>query len=250
MKFADTRRAGWDTETTGPDPTTARIVTAALTVRGGGRDDLTMSWVINPGIPVPDEAAAVHGYTTDRVQAEGQDPAKALDEIAESLTGAIAWGMPLVAFNTSFDWTVLHYDLIRHGLPTVAERAGDAVLPLIDPHVIDKQVQQRVRGKGMRKLAPTCERYGVALEDWHTAEADALAALLIAEAQLDGRYARLTEVWDRGPAAMFDAQQRWRAAQQDSLAGWFAGQGDHGIAAEIRREWPLLPAAEAEGAGA
>jgi DNA polymerase-3 subunit epsilon len=245
--FADTRRAGWDTETTGPDPTTARIVTAALHVRGANRPELTKSWVINPGVPVPDEAAAVHGYTTARVQAEGQDPATALDEIATRLTDAIGWGMPLVAFNTSFDWSVLHYDLLRNGLPTVADRVGpDAVLPLIDPHVIDKQVQQRVRGKGMRKLKPTCERYGVALEDWHTAEADALAALLIAEAQFDGRYARLTQVWGQGSAALFAAQQKWRADQQGSLAAWFSGSGDHEAAASVRQEWPLLPAPAAE----
>lgn len=251
MKFTEMRRATWDTETTGPDPTTARIVTAAVHVRGAGRDEVTMSWVINPGVPVPDEAAAVHGYTTARVQAEGQDPAKALDEIAETLTGAIDWGMPLVAFNQSFDWSVLHYDLLRNGLPTVEDRVGpDAVLPLIDPHVIDKQVQQRVRGKGMRKLAPTCERYGVVLEDWHTAEADALAALLIAEAQFE-RYARLAEVWDLGPAALFAAQQRWRADQQAGLAAYFMGRGEYDTAADIRREWPLIPAsaAETEGAG-
>lgn len=252
MKFTDTRRAGWDTETTGPDPTTARIVTAALIVRGGGRDDRAMSWVIDPGVPVPDEAAEIHGYTTARVQAEGQDAATALDEIAARLTDAIGWGMPLTAFNTSFDWSVLHHDLARHGLPTVADRVGpDKVLPLIDPHVIDKQMDRYVKGAGMRKLKPTAERYGVELEDWHTAEADALAALLIAEAQFE-RYARLAQVWDRGPAALFAAQQQWRAAQQDSLASWFAGGGDHETAAQVHREWPLIPApaAEAEGASA
>lgn len=248
MKFADTRRAGWDTETTSPDPTTARIVTAALIVRGGGRPDATMSWVIDPKVPVPDEAAEIHGYTTARVQAEGQDPATALDEIAAHLADAIKWGMPLVAFNTSFDWTVLHCDLLRHNLPTVAERAGLCPLPLVDPHVIDKKVQQRVRGKGMRKLKPTCERYGVTLEDWHTAEADALAALLIAEAQFE-RYARLVAVWDEGPAALFAAQQQWRADQQASLAGSFSGSGDHEAAASVRTEWPLIPAPSDEAEG-
>ncbi|WP_031514789.1 exonuclease domain-containing protein [Streptomyces sp. NRRL F-5123] len=244
MKFIEMRRGAWDTETTGPDPTTARIVTAAFMVRGGGRDDTVMSWVINPGVPVPDEAAEIHGYTTERVQAEGQDPAVALDEIASRLTAAIGWGMPLVAFNHSFDWSVLHYDLQRNNLPTVADRVGpDAVLPLLDPHVIDKQMDRYVRGTGMRKLKPTAERYGVELEDWHTAEADALAALLIAEAQFDGRYARLGEVWDRGPAAMFEAQQKWRADQQASLAAWFTGRGEHETAASVRTEWPLIPAA-------
>lgn len=242
MKFADLRRGAWDTETTGPDPTTARIVTAAITFRGAGRDDRTMSWVINPGVPVPAEAAAVHGYDDARVQAEGADPKVALDAIAGWLADIINCRMPLVAFNTSFDWTVLHYDLIRHGLPTVVDRVGEnTALPLIDPHVIDKQMMQRVRGSGMRKLKPTCERYRVELTDWHTAEADALAAMLIAEAQFE-RFARLVEVWDRGPAALFEAQQQWRMAQQNSLRGYFAGRGEHDKAASVRSEWPLLPA--------
>lgn len=249
MKFTEIRRAGWDTETTGPDPTTARIVTAALIVRGGGRPDRAMTWVINPGVPVPTEASDIHGYTTARVQAEGADPATALDEIATRLTDAIGWGMPLVAFNTSFDWTVLHYDLARHGLPTVVDRVGtETVLPLVDPHVIDQQVIPRVRGKGMRKLKPTAERYGVELTDWHTADADALAALLIAEAQFE-RHARLAAVWDRGPGTLFEAQQKWRAAQQVSRRGYFAGQGEHEKAASVRTEWPLLPVASPEPEG-
>lgn len=242
MRFTEIRRCGWDTETTGPDPTTARIVTAAIIVRGGNRPDRAMSWVIDPGVPIPAEAAAIHGYDDARVQAEGREAAEALDEIATRLTDAIGWGMPLVAFNTSFDWTVLHHDLERYGLPSVVDRVGpDAVLPLIDPHVIDHHVVPKVRGKGMRKLKPTCERNGVELTDWHTAEADALAALLVAEAQFE-RHARLAAVWDEGPAALFAAQQKWRAAQQVSLAAWFSGRGEHETAAGVRTEWPLIPA--------
>lgn len=250
MKLTEIRRCGWDTETTGPDPTTARIVTAALIVRGGGRPDSAMSWVINPGVPVPEEAAAVHGYTTARVQAEGRPPTEALDEIASLLADAARWGMPLVAFNQSFDWTVLHHDLLRNGLPTVVDRVGPGVaLPLIDPHVIDKQVVPRLRGAGQRKLKPTAERYGVVVENWHEAAADATAALGIAEAQFE-RHARLAGVWALGPAALFEAQQKWRAAQQDSLRGYFAGRGEHDKARSVRGEWPLIPAAAAEGASA
>lgn len=250
MKFADIRRAGWDTETTSPDPTQARIVTAAIIVRGGGRPDRTMSWVINPGVPIPAEVAEIHGYDDARVQAEGQDPETALDEIAARLTDAIGWGMPLVAFNTSFDWTVLHYDLQRHGLPTVVDRIGpDTPLPLIDPHVIDKQMDKYVKGSGMRKLKPTCERYGVDLTDWHTADADALAALLIAE-KLFERYPQLDQ-WS--PAALFAAQQAWRAEQQAGLQRWFRTKATPEQGGDpskvIDGSWPLLPAGT-EGASA
>jgi DNA polymerase-3 subunit epsilon len=193
-----------------------------------------------------DEAADIHGYTTARVQAEGQDPATALDEIATRLADAIGWGMPLVAFNTSFDWSVLHYDLLRNGLPTVVDRVGpDVALPLIDPHVIDKQVSSGSAGRAAQAQADLLSGTGWRVENWHEASADATGR---------SRYRRgavrravrpsRRRLWDRGPAALFAAQQRWRAEQQDSLAAWFSGGAEHEKAATVRREWPLLPAPE------
>ncbi|GGR70810.1 MULTISPECIES: exonuclease domain-containing protein [Streptomyces] len=245
--FATVRRAAWDTETTGPDPLTDRIVTAAFIVRGGGREDRIFSWLINPGVPIPPEASEVHGITDAMVQAAGQDPKTALDEIATNLVRAIEWGMPVVAFNHSFDWSILHHDLVRHGLPTVEERVGLHPLPLLDPHVIDKQVDKYVKGSGQRKLKPTAERYGVQLENWHTAEADALAALLIAEAQFE-RYPHLSTM---SPAQLFTAQQAWRAAQQASLQQWFRTRATPEQGGDpnkvIDGSWPLIPAQRAGG---
>lgn len=240
--FAAVRRLAWDTETTGTNPLEDRIVTAAIVVRGGGRPDSGFSWLINPGVPIPPEASDFHGITDERAQAEGQDPKTALDQIATHLARAIEWGMPIVAFNHSFDWSILHYDLARNGLPTVEDRVGDRLLPLIDPIVIDKQCVPRLRGKGMRKLKPTCERYGVELTDWHTAEADALAALLIAEAQF-AKYPRLNGY---SPAQMFAAQQKWRAEQQASLQKWFRTKASPEQGGDpnkvIDGSWPLIPA--------
>lgn len=238
--FASVRRLAWDTETTGPNPLEDRIVTAAIVVRGGGLPDRDFSWLINPQVPIPPEAAAVHGITTERAQAEGQDPKTALDEIASHLASAIAYGMPIVAFNHSFDWTILHNDLRRHSLPTVEGRVGLHPLPLVDPHVIDKQVDKYVKGSGQRKLKPTADRYGVELSDWHTAEADALAALLIAEAQFE-RYPQLNAM---GPQQLFAAQKAWRAEQSADLQAYFRGAppergGDPNKV--IDGSWPLIP---------
>lgn len=233
VKFSELRRLGWDTETTGPDPMTARIVTAAIVVRGGNLPDRTFSYLINPQVPIPPEATAIHGITDERAQAEGVHPEKALTEIADQLTAALTYGMPVVAFNTSFDWTVLHYDLLRHDLPTMADRLPAKPYSLIDPHVLDRQCTPRVRGKGTRKLKPTCERYGVALENWHTAEADALAALLLAEAQFDYH----PQLADMGPAQLYAAQKAWRAEQQAGLQEFLRRENPRAVCAP---EWPLL----------
>ncbi|MGW1463880.1 exonuclease domain-containing protein [Streptomyces sp. NPDC002308] len=246
MSFLNVRRIGWDTETTAPDPLEARIVTAALVGRGGTAADRDQTWLINPGIPIPPETTEVHGITDAMVQADGQAPEKALGEIAETMARAIAYGMPLVAFNTAYDWTVLHCELARHGLPTMADRLGDTVPTLVDPHVIDKQVDRYVKGTGMRKLKPTAERYGVELTDWHTAEADALAALLIAEAQ----FARYPQLNDMGPAQLYGAQRVWRAEQQLGLQKWFRTKAtpEQGGAPDkvIDGSWPLIPAQRGE----
>lgn len=241
VPFQAVRRLAFDIETTGPDPHEARIVTAALVARGGGLPDKVMGWLINPGVPIPAEATAVHGID-DTTAATGADPAVALDEIADHIAKALAYGMPVVAFNLSFDWTVLAYELERHRLPTMAERMPDGTaLGLIDPHVIDKQLDRYVKGSGMRKLKPTAERYGVELTDWHTAEADALAALLIAEAQFE-RHPQLNGM---GPAQLFAAQQAWRAEQQAGLQDWFRTKATPQQGGDpnkvISGEWPLIP---------
>lgn len=245
MKFADIRKGSFDTETTGPDPNEARIVTAALVVRGGGRDDKVMSWLINPGVPIPPEATEVHGID-DAKAAEGANPKEALEDIAGRLAAALRYGMPLIAFNLSFDWTILVRELERNGLPSMSERlSGLLTLPLIDPHVIDKQVDKYVKGTGMRKLKPTAERYGVELEDWHTAEADALAALLIAEAQ----FAKHKYLAAMGPERLFTSQQKWRADQQAGLQTWFRTKATPEQGGDpnkiIDGSWPLIPAQRA-----
>ncbi|MBA4865969.1 DNA polymerase III subunit epsilon [Streptomyces sp. PSKA54] len=241
------RKVAFDTETTGPDPAEARIVTAALIVRGGGRDNKDMSWLINPGVPIPAEATGVHGID-DAKAAEGADPKEALDDIAGNLAAALKYGMPVIAFNLAFDWTVLTRELARHGLPSMADRLpGLSALALVDPHVIDRQCVQRLRGTGMRKLKPTAERYGVKLEDWHTAEADALAALLIAEAQ----FAKYPQLNDYGPQQLFSAQKAWRAEQQAGLQKWFRTKATPEQGGDpnkvIDGSWPLIPAQRGGG---
>ncbi len=244
--FTEVRKAAWDTETTGPNPLEDRIVTAAFIVRGAGQPERDLSWLINPGIPIPAEATEVHGITNEMVQANGLEPKVALDEIANCLAYAIELGMPVVAFNQSFDWSILHYDLKRNGLDSVEDRLGASQpMPLVDPHVIDKQVDKYVKGTGMRKLKPTAERYGVELDDWHTAEADALAALLIAEQQ----FAKHHYLGAMGPERLFTSQQKWRADQQAGLQQWFRTKATPEQGGDpnkvIDGSWPLIPAPRA-----
>lgn len=242
MKFANVRKLAFDTETTGPDPLQDRIVTAALIARGGGLPDKTMSWLINPGIPIPAEATEVHGID-DAKAATGAPAAAALDDIAHHIALALAYGMPVIAYNLSFDWTILTRDAERNRVPGPGERVPEGTpLGLIDPHVIDKQFDRYVKGTGARKLKPTAERYGVELTDWHTAEADALAALLIAEKQF-AKYGRQLDAMS--PPQLFAAQRAWRAEQQAGLQEWFRTKASAEQGGDpnkvIDGSWPLIP---------
>jgi DNA polymerase-3 subunit epsilon len=240
--FANVRRTAWDTETTGTDPVNDRIITAAFVVRTPGRDDLVFNYLINPGVPIPPATTEVHGIDDAKVQAEGQDPKAALNELADHLAAAITRYLPVVAFNQSFDWSMLHYELLRHGLPTVYDRVGGEPLVLIDPLVLDKKFGERPTGKRQRKLKPTAERYGVVLEDWHEAQADAVAALLIAEAQFE----RFPELNRMAPQQLFAAQKQWRAKQAAGTQWWFRERATPEEGGDpnkvIDGSWPLIPA--------
>lgn len=232
MRYLDSRRLAWDLETTSKNPAEARIVSAALVGRGGASPDRVQTWLINPGVPIPPETTAIHGIDDAKAQAEGQDPKQALEEIADTMARAIRYGMPLVAFNTAYDWSVLHYELVRHGLPTMADRLDGPPYTLVDPLVIDKQADKY--RKGSRQLKAVAAHYGVRLESWHDAEADAVAALGIADALYEEHPRLLT--YD--PQRLYLAQQAWREEQQKGLQAHLRKSDSSAYCAP---EWPLVP---------
>jgi len=166
---------GFDTETTGVETHRDRIVTAAVVLRAGP-ETTVRTWLIDPGIPIPAEAAAIHGITTEYARQYGQQPGEALEEIAALIAGHLRAGHPLVAFNATFDVTILEAELKRHGLPTVEDRISRAFSPVIDPLVLDRALDRYRRGK--RKLIDLCTVYDVLdTGTFHTADADVIATL-------------------------------------------------------------------------
>lgn len=218
MSWAIVKRAAWDFETTGVDVEHDRIVTAALVIRHG---DATVQrhWIINPGIECPEEATNVHGYTTERLQAEGAEPATALGEIASQLAEILAEGLPLVSFNGAFDYSILHFELLRHGLPTMAERLnGQLPLTLLDAFVLDKSLDPY--RKGSRRLQAVAEHYAVPLTEAHDATADAVAALDVTEQII----ARNPGLGTQSPARLYRAQRVWARQQAASLQAYLRSE--------------------------
>jgi DNA polymerase III subunit epsilon len=203
MRSWHDRLAVFDLETTGIDTDTARIVSAHVGVLDArGRVLEQHDWLADPGVEIPDGAAAVHGITTARARAEGRPADLVVAEIVDVLRGLLRRGLPLTIYNAPYDLSLLHAEAVRHGvLPLLAPA------PVIDPLVIDKAMDRYRPGK--RTLTATAELYGVTLDAAHDAGADAVAAGRVAQA-LALRFA------DRLTMPAYDLhlrQERWCAAQ-------------------------------------
>jgi DNA polymerase-3 subunit epsilon len=223
--------AVFDLETTGVDVETARIVSACVAVLSAdgsviGRWD----WLADPGIEIPEGAAAVHGITTERARADGRPAHVVVAEITQALKVLFALGIPLVVYNAPYDLTLLDRECRRHQLEPM-----DVASPVIDPLVIDKAVDRYRKGK--RTLEVTAALYGVSLDDAHDAGSDAIAAGRVAQAL--GR-AYPTEL-DVALPELHDRQATWYAEQAASFQEYIRNvKGDETYVSDTA--WPLRPA--------
>lgn len=221
MTWTSGRLLGFDTETTGVDTSTDRIVTAALVMRDGLTGlSRTRTWLIDPGVEIPEGASAIHGITTEYARAHGRPPAEVLEEVATAIAGAMADGVPVVAFNASFDLTILEYELARNGLPTVTDRLGRAPGPAIDPLVLDRALDRYRPGK--RTLGALSEHYRVvASGDLHAADVDVEATLDVLRAMI----ARFPELAQVPLSSMHERQIRAHFAWARSFNEWLQANG-------------------------
>lgn len=219
-------RAAFDLETTGKDPREARIVTASIVVvdESGAVVD-THEWLADPGVAIPEEAAAIHGISTAHARANGRPVDEVTAEIGAVLATLFRNDIPVIAFNASYDFTVLANEARRYGLSAMTPS------PVIDPFICNKHVD-RFR-KGSRTLVALCEEYGIPLRDAHTSAADAEATLRLADALVTKYSALRLELpelhaaqvgWAREQAADF---QQYLRRVKDPLA-------------VIEGDWPVL----------
>ncbi|MFF1834148.1 exonuclease domain-containing protein [Streptomyces sp. NPDC058231] len=228
---------GFDLETSGIDPETSRIVTGCAVRFGGGQPSTARSWVVDPGVEIPAEATAVHGWTSEAARSAGRPAAEAVEEIIAALAEGADAGLPIVAMNAQFDLTLLDREARRYGIRPLFDRAVPRV---IDPRVLDKKVDRFRRGG--RTLTDLCRHYVVQLDEAHTAEADAVAACAVTW-KLANRHPWLKRL---DLADLHEQQVGWAREQAEGLRDHFARtDGKQELAASVRLEWPLVPAPRA-----
>lgn len=149
-----------DTETTGVKPGTDRCVQIAVVRFEGGVPVGSAQDFVNPGIPIPEAATAIHGITD--VAVKDAPPIQAF--MARSDVQSLLDGAQPAAYNAPFD---------KHFVPPFGE---DWTWSWLDALSLIRVVDKYARGAGRHKLAACCARHGVDLTQAHSASADARAA--------------------------------------------------------------------------
>ena len=234
IPWTDEPRVAFDLETTGRDPLEARIVTASLVyIDPDGTKTDEKEWLLDPGVEIPEGAAAIHGVTTERARAEGVPAADGVREIFEALDVASGTGRPIVGHNLAYDLTVVLSELARHGLPGNVP----ALCPIIDSYVLDKAADKYRAGK--RTLSAATAHYGIDLpaELAHTSAADCYASERLATA-IAKKYPELNV-----PATRLHKWQIGWAAQQAASLQAFKRRKDPTVV--IDGSWPVRVLEEA-----
>lgn len=231
-----TRYVGFDIESTGIDPMTDRIVTFSIIAQDSNMEQTLYEWTVNPGIEIPEGAAAVHGVTTEDAVRDGRPPAEVLPEIVAVLNYELSFeDAILTAYNCPFDLTMLREEYKRHGIiPKDSTYVEDLVahVGIIDPLVIDKEVNKYRRGS--RKLIDVAETHGFNLTNAHNSTADVEATIYLAE-----KFMTMFE--DKATIyELMELQATAKAGQASSLSEYFKKQGREDW--EVDGSWPIQPA--------
>lgn len=234
----------WDTETSGVDVENDRILTCYAMVQNvDGTIEREWHWTIDPGVAdgfkVPKAASDVHGMSTEWIAEHGRkDWRTAIEEIVRVLYDAYLLGIPIVAYNQRFDFSILWHEYVRAGrgtggvLGTILEKGI-----FYDATIHEKQRNRFVKGKGMRTLKNTCLRYGIEFDDEkaHAAEYDVIKTAEISWFFLKKDKLTIAELYKLLP--------KWKEEQDSSLQAFFTKDGrknDNGEDVVIDRGWPLI----------
>lgn len=205
------RIAVFDTETTGLDLQTSRIVTASVVELNAAGEIVVdrPEWLANPEIEIPESASNVHGITTEIAVAQGRNYKEVVSEILEALRDCFTRGIPVVAYNAPYDFSILYHQAVALGLEPIATPS-----PVFDPLVVDKTFDKYRRGK--RKLEIVAEFYKVPLDDAHNSKADAVAAGRVALAVMNAHLDKLPATAEEMHLAQID----WAKEIDESFSKW------------------------------
>jgi DNA polymerase-3 subunit epsilon len=216
----------FDTETTGINTRVDRLVTAFVGIVGpGGEVQQSHSWLANPGVEIPERAAAVHGITTEKAVAEGQNASDVVRDVVAILRDVLGQGLPLVVYNATFDLSLIHHEALRHGVDPLVDPQ-----PIIDPLVIDRAVDRYRKGK--RTLDTVSAHYGVINPAAHDAMGDAVTTGLVVQKMAS----QFPDAFSVDPLQLHEQQKVWAREWEENFYDFLEKNGKP--RPQSRGQWP------------
>ena len=227
-----THYVGFDLETTGVSSFLDVPVSWGFfehIVRGTANERIGGWGLVNPGIPIPPGASAIHGIT-DEMVANARSLGESVEYIVERLVSIWSSGYAVVGMNVSYDLTMVNSLCQRLDYPTLTQRG--VVGPVLDVLILDRHFDKW--RKGSRKLADLCQLYGVELGNAHSAEDDAKASVEVLEAQLN----RYPEIGEIPVETMNETLRAWYQEWLASFSTYLEKKGEAPIRTG-RYDWPI-----------
>jgi len=188
----------FDIESTGINPRSDRIIEISMIRLNPDGTEETASWLVNPGVPIPEDSTAIHGITDDLVKFCPPFP-----DVAQEIRRFIG-NSDLGGFNiTRFDIPLLTEEFIRAGV--YFDAAGCRVL----------DAQRIFHIREPRTLSAALKFYcNLEHTEAHGAEADARATIAVIKGEFE-RYPDLPRSMNEldemlNPRDPFDADRAGR----------------------------------------
>jgi DNA polymerase-3 subunit epsilon len=215
--------AVFDFETTGIDPTDCRAIELAIVHLNLGHNnaEVVFNERFNPGIPIPDEAAMIHGIGDSQVQ-----DCSFFWDFWPEIDGLLR-DRVLAAYNLPYDWTLLNAEYRRNvsWQPTAHQHTsyGNQLFGICGL-VMARAMDSDLRGKGSHRLGAVCGRRDIEISQEHSAIGDTLASAQLIETLMSEirqerqeRFATLRDFW---------AWQKMKAIEQEfGLRQWLLKKG-------------------------
>ncbi len=166
--WAEERLCVIDFETTGLTPESDRVIEVGIACFERGELVELKNWLVNPGIPVPEEARAVHNIGDEELRG-----APSIADVLPELEALIEDHLP-VAYHALFDRAFLHAEIARagHTRRSRMPAAFESDVVWVDPLVWVRELHKDEKG---HRLGEVCARLGIRLDNAHRAASDAEA---------------------------------------------------------------------------
>ena len=220
--------AGFDVESTGINPQTCGLVSAAFVIDYPAGERESYEWLVQTD-RIELEATSVHGISNDHAMKYGRELPDVLTAITAHLDWARLVGIPVAVTNGVFDWTIIDRECHRafgHGL----NLSG---LKILDTLVLDRLFDPYRAGR--RTLTATLAAYGEPLIGAHQALQDCAATIRLAKAMARKFWQLACADLDGLQDVQCQAYRQWAEGYRDYRHRY--GDRDFGILTY----WPLIP---------